>query len=173
MTQRHVMTLTVFVCVTIATRYSMLQPLTMAAPISEPQRVRAEEIGKSVEIIGRLGEPMTNVVEIEGHWVHRGLTKSSPFVFNVTSVNNRKLDTPIEFGRSVVTFDAQSLEDREVSLEETWTCKAIERGEFRYAIADNWELFFERPVASASWGDGPFVSDLVICKRTLQRRPKK
>ena len=134
------------------------------------QTVRAADLGKSVQVIGRLGKPMTEAVEIAGHWEDRGFTKASRYVFVVTAVAGRPLDPPAEFNRYVVSMGGNEMDDGDVALDETWTCKAIELGRFRNVLAKNWELFYEAPVAPPAWGDGPFVSELILSKRTLVRK---
>jgi hypothetical protein len=131
--------------------------------------VRAADLGKTIALMGRLGKPMTEVVEIKGHWEDRGFTKASRFVFVVSAVAGRPLDSSVEFNRYVVSIDGKAMTDGDVVLDETWTCKAIELGQFRNVMEANWELFYSAPVSPARWGDGPFVSELVLCKRTLVR----
>lgn len=134
------------------------------------QTVRAADLGKTVQLIGRLGKPMTEVVEIEGHWEDRGFTKASRYVFVVTAAAGRPLDPPAEFNRYVVSIDGNDMADSDAALGETWTCKAIELGRFRNVLENNWELFYDAPVAPARWGEGPFVSEITLSKRTLVRK---
>ncbi len=156
----------------VGPRAEALQPPPQVTEARSESRmvVRAADLGRTVALIGRLGEPMTKVVEIKGHWEDRGFTKASPFVFVVTAVAGRPLDPPAEFNRYVVSIDGEDMGDDDVMLNETWTCKAIELGRFRNVMEMNWELFYDAPVSPPSWGEGPFVSELILCKRTLVRQ---
>lgn len=136
------------------------------------QSVKAADLGETVQLIGRLGKPMTEVVEIAGHWEKRFFTQASRYVLVVTAVAGKSLDKPVEFNRFVVSLDGKDLDDDDAILNETWTCKAIELGRFRNVMEDNWELFYDAPAIPARWGDGPFVSELILCKRTLVRKPQ-
>lgn len=145
---------------------------TAQQPSRQAQKtVQAADLGKTVQLIGRLGKPMTEIVEVNGHWEDRGFdTKASRYVFVVTAVGGRLLDPPAEFNRYVVSLGGSEMADSDVALDETWTCKAIELGRFRNVMAKNWELFYEAPVAPPRWGEGPFVSEIILSKRTLARK---
>jgi hypothetical protein len=132
--------------------------------------VKASELGKSAQLIGRLGKPMSNIVEVVGHWEERDSFKGSRFVFVVSRVDGKRLENAAEFYRAVVTLDGKEIGEDEVTLKQTWTCKAIELGSFRNVMEKNWELFYDAPVSPPSWGDGPFVSELMLSKRTLARK---
>ena len=127
-------------------------------------------MGKTVQLIGRFGKPMTEVVEIKGHWEDRGFTKPSRYVFVVTAVAGRPLDPPAEFNLWVVSIDGNAMDDSDVAVDETWTCRAIEVGRFRNIMEKNWQLFYDAPVSPPRWGEGPFVSEIILCKRTLARK---
>lgn len=135
--------------------------------------VKAVDIGESVDIIGRLGEPMATVVDIEGHWEEGPRQKPSTLVFVVSSVSGKMLPAVVKFNDMAVSIRGKGVVDEKKSLNEVWRCKAIELGAFRNVPEKNWELFFESPVSPPAWGDGPFVSDLILCKSTLRRIPSK
>ncbi len=66
------------------------------------QKVLVSDIGKRVQIIGRLGYPLGELVTIRGAWIRpRGLPnqplKDDTPYFSVTSVNGRRLETPVIF----------------------------------------------------------------------------
>src|SRR5262245_20893040 len=61
-------------------------PSQVHEPLTENRLpVRGAELGKTIALIGRLGKPMTEVVELRGHWEDRGFTKASRFVLIVTT----------------------------------------------------------------------------------------
>lgn len=77
---------------------------------------------------------MTQVVEITGHWEYRGVTKSSPIVFVVTEVDGEPLIDAAEFNRYIFSLDGNEMNDKEVTLGQNWTRKAIEVGGFRNTL---------------------------------------
>jgi len=138
--------------------------------------VNAADLGKSVKIIGRLGKPMSEAVAIEGVWLFDRGTKASPYVFHVTTVAGKPLETPVEFNQVVVTLDSVRVTDEDSSLGETWSCVAVELGQFRNVMEKHWDLFYDKKMARGSWigyGEGPFVSELLIARRSLERREGK
>jgi hypothetical protein len=74
-------------------------PIEVHPPV---QKVLATDIGTRVQIVGRLGYPLGELVTIRGTWIRpRGLpnapVKDDAPYFTVTSVNGRKLDAPVSF----------------------------------------------------------------------------
>lgn len=135
--------------------------------------VNATELGNSVELIGRLGIPMTEACDVTGRWILDHGTKASPYVFRVTAVAGKQLESPVEFNQAVVTLDWKRVTDEESMLGETWSCKAIELGQFRNVTEKHWDLFYDKDMrrgSSLKYGDGPFVSELLLAKRTLVRQ---
>lgn len=69
------------------------------------RQVSVEEIGKSVVLIGRLGVPLGEKMEIVGYWHMPPHHEKDPSLrFTVTMVNHRKLTTPVEFCHEQVEF---------------------------------------------------------------------
>jgi hypothetical protein len=66
---------------------------------SDPQQVRASEIGHRVQIVGDLGKPLGELMTIRGHWIKPppGETKSQfdGWEFAVTVVNGTRPDQPV------------------------------------------------------------------------------
>ena len=74
-------------------------PIEVQPPV---QKVLASDIGTRVQIIGRLGYPLGELVTIQGSWIRpRGLPNQPPKddtpYFSVTSVNGKRLETPVRF----------------------------------------------------------------------------
>ncbi|MEI8382872.1 MAG: hypothetical protein WCJ09_22320, partial [Planctomycetota bacterium] len=134
--------------------------------------VNASDVGRTVKIIGLLGKPMTEPVAIKGHWIFDKGSKASSYVFRVTMVAGKQLDEPVDFNQCVVSLDAVRVTDDVSALGETWTCVAIELGQFRNITERNWRLFYDKDTKPGTWlryGDGPFVSELLLAKRSLER----
>ncbi len=68
------------------------------------QQIRAEDIGREVEIIGRLGIPIHQVIQIKGTWIRPdGVPKDNSLRFRVTHVGRRRLESPVDFHKYLVT----------------------------------------------------------------------
>lgn len=68
-------------------------------------QISVEEIGKSVVLIGRLGVPLGQKMEIVGYWNMPKLDpKDDSIRFTVTMVNQTKLAVPVEFSHEQVEF---------------------------------------------------------------------
>ncbi|MFL5331388.1 MAG: hypothetical protein ACJ8C4_21070 [Gemmataceae bacterium] len=66
--------------------------------------IRAKDIGRGVEIIGRLGVPLRQTVSVTGAWVELKFTRpqakpDSPLRFRVESINGQRLNQPVDFRR--------------------------------------------------------------------------
>ncbi len=135
-------------------------------PSENRQQVKASEIGRSVELVGRLGAPMATVVELDGRWESGDESKPTGMIFVVTSVNGIALTSKVTFNHIAVTVagdDSQRLQPKDG---DKWHCRsAIEIGQFRNVMEKNWELFYDGPIAPPAWGDGPFVSELILSSR--------
>lgn len=135
------------------------------------QSVAAADLGSSVHVIGRLGKPMTELITIEGHWEEKEyIAKGSQYFFRVTKVDDEALTPPVDFDPDIVEIiDDDAVGGKKVRLGENWSFQGMELGQFRYAVSNQWEAFYGAPVGVANMGDGPFVSELVIAKKTLVR----
>lgn len=135
----------------------------------KPKAVNAADIPKSVKIIGRLGKPMTEVIEIEGHWFvpHDGGKPANP-EFVVTSVADKELEQPVVIYGRVDFGDSGPMD---IKVGETWKCKAIELGRFANVVPNNWVSDFV--VSTPALGGQQFVSELVIARKSLVRTAQK
>jgi len=132
------------------------------------QSVAAADIGNSVQVIGRLGKPMAEIIKLEGHWEEKEyIAKGSQYFFRVTKVDNEALASPVDFDPNIVEIiDDDAVGDKKVQLGENWSFQGMELGQYRYAVSSQ---FYGATVAQEFLGDGPFVSELVIAKKTLVR----
>lgn len=100
--------------------------------------VSVEEIGKTADLIGRLGKPLGTMVTIKGKWaLPNRAVKSYSLRFTVTEVNGAQLEKPLEFDiAQIIAVDSRgksimpkSENCRKVDGQ-TWTLKAYETGRF-------------------------------------------
>lgn len=130
------------------------------------RKVKAIDIGRSIDLVGRLGVPLATVVEIDGRWENGDMSKPSAMVFVVTSVNGIQLDEKVKFNEIAVRATGDDSWNVKPKVGEIWHCRsAIELAQFRNVMEKNWELFYDGPVAPPAWGDGPFASELIISSR--------
>jgi hypothetical protein len=98
-------------------------------------KVLASDIGTRVQIIGRLGYPLGELVTIRGAWIRpRGLAnqplKDDTPYFSVTSVNGRRLETPVIF-EGVFFSNAWGAEEISRQERPVWEVRGCESGGFR------------------------------------------
>lgn len=101
-------------------------------------QISVEELGKTADLIGRLGKPLGTWVTIKGKWaLPDSREKPSGLKFTVTHVSGTKLGRPAEFDVSLVeVVDRRGndvtpkWEDRNNFDGQTWTLKGYETGEF-------------------------------------------
>lgn len=100
--------------------------------------ISVEELGKTADLIGRLGKPLGSWVTIKGKWaLPDRRVKDYSLKFTVTHVNDVKLKQPVEFNVaqvSVANSRGESVipkhENQKQLDGQTWTLKAYETGEF-------------------------------------------
>ena len=99
------------------------------------QKVLAADIGTRVQIIGRLGYPLGELLTIRGTWhFPEALLKDMSSSFRVLSVNGKRLNEPVEFVsmRSFhpVTIELQQIPEDIERGEEVWEVRGCETGEY-------------------------------------------
>jgi hypothetical protein len=105
-------------------------PIEVQPPV---QRVLASDIGTRVQIIGRLGYPLGELVTIRGAWIRpRGLpnqpVKDDTPCFSVTSVNGKRSETPVIFDFFSKAWGAEEIPPQEGPV---WEVRGCESGGFR------------------------------------------
>lgn len=101
-------------------------------------QVSVDDLGKTADLIGRLGKPLGTWVTIKGKWaLPVSREKPSGLKFTVTHVSDTKLEKPVEFDVALVNVvdrrgnDATPKEEDEDKFDgRTWTLKGYETGEF-------------------------------------------
>ena len=94
-----------------------------------PTTIRAEDIGPTVTVLGRLGRPLREVTTVRGSWVASEPARSKPGAalrFRVTHVNGQPLPSPVDFGRHEVTVTAKPGDEAEPVKGEQWELRAYE-----------------------------------------------
>ncbi len=105
-------------------------PIEVQPPV---QKVLTSDIGTRVQIIGRLGYPLGELVTIRGAWIQpRGLpnqpVKDDTPYFSVTSVNGKRLETPVIFDFFSEAWGAEEIPRQEGPV---WEVRGCESGGFR------------------------------------------
>jgi hypothetical protein len=119
--------LMVFPGITGATRSQVI------AAESPMKTVLAADIGKSVQIIGRLGRPLGELVTLRGSWrFPEKIMKDMAPSFRVLSVNGKQLKDPVEFVANGFFYPVVS-HVAEIPWDEgkVWEVRGYETGEFR------------------------------------------
>jgi hypothetical protein len=104
-------------------------PIEVQPPL---QKVLASDIGTRVQIIGRLGYPLGELVTIHGAWIRpRGLpnqpVKDDTPYFSVTSVNGKRLEKPVIFNFVSKAWGAEEIPRQEGPV---WEVRGCESGGF-------------------------------------------
>jgi len=128
----------VFVCVALAWRGLACEE------IEEKQArttVRAEDIGKTVAIQGRLGHPLGTLITIRGRWTDPGY-KDGP-ILEVDLVNGTKLDKPVMLSHGQVTQIHHGWKGRDGKPNEPWDWHFDWKGRVpspRPELGQTWEM---------------------------------
>lgn len=137
---------------TFVVRYSVA-PSEGAEEADGKLKISVEELGKTADIVGRLGKPLGTWMTIAGNWaLPKQVVKDRSLRFTVTHVNSAKLEKPIEFhvdlvhavdrrGKSVMP----EFKDRNKFDGRTWTLNAYETGEFHVTPPEYYEAIGIKP----------------------------
>ena len=112
---------------------------------SEPpmRKVLATDIGTRVQIVGRLGYPLGELVTIQGAWIRPPGPPGMPVKddsprFTVTHVNGKKLETPVSFDAFLFS-EAWGVEEIPRQEGPVWEVRGCETGGFRGTPREVWE----------------------------------
>lgn len=94
----------------------------------EPRKVQYSDIPERVQIIGKLGQPLGQLVSVRGRWT-AFLAKPSPPAFMVNQLNGRLLDPPAEFDDVEPAWEKDA-EFAERTVGEEWELRGVETGGF-------------------------------------------
>lgn len=147
--------------------------LAPSAPAKDGDRkihVSVDDLGKSAELIGRLGKPLGTWVTIKGKWaLPKAVVKEYSPRFMATHVDGAKLEKPVEFnigqveavdssGKSVMPKP----ENRRKLDGQTWTLEAYESGEFHITPPEYYEAIGVVPGSvQTPYYFGKFTSEIV------------
>jgi hypothetical protein len=92
--------------------------------------VRLEDVPKRAVIVGRLGVPIAEIVDVKGRWVARTEKPDNAPWFTVTEVNGRAFDAPLLFRAHSVEPAAGSVEEVEPREGDVWEMRGIEVFDF-------------------------------------------
>jgi hypothetical protein len=143
------------------------------------QQISVEEIGKSVVLVGRLGVPLGEKMEISGYWHFpaKPNAKDSSIRFTVTIVNGKKLAQPVEFNHGQLDFSNREhrnvIPDFKAHREldgQTWTLIAYETGSIQITPDEYRDKSPVFPVVGMPYYTRPFTSQLVGVVKRKQGR---
>ena len=128
--------------------------------------VNAGDIGRRVQVIGLLGHPLGEMIDIRGHWRSPApRSKERSLRFHVTEVNGQPIDRPVEFFQRDVQVRKENPKPAHGAV---WELRGIETGSFRGLPAPVYraEIGLEEegpcPVADP-WGH-TFITQIVAAK---------
>ena len=156
---------------------SALLPASLAA--QEPAAVSVEDIGTKVVLVGRLGQPLGTMMDVQGTWKFPDrFDKDYSLRFLVSHVNGKALLKPVEFDWAQVKVISTNGENAIPKSDErktldglAWTLRAYETGRFNRIPKDYWEEPGTRRDASPYWMTKTFTSELVgvLRSRSVER----
>ncbi len=147
-----------------------LRPTVIADTAPPAQRFSVDEIGRSLLLVGRLGVPLGEKMELSGYW-HFPKTpqaKDDSIRFSVTAVNGSQLREPVEFNHEQI--DVADLQQRNVIPEyknhrelegQAWTLIAYETGRVQMMPDEYPSKSPVFPVAGMPYYTKPFTSEIV------------
>ena len=147
-----------------------------------PQLISVEEIGKSIVLVGRLGVPLGEKMEICGYWHFPAPPheKDSSIRFTVTIVNGTKLAKPVEFNNGQLNFlnreHLNVIPDYKAHREldgQTWTVMAYETGCIRITPDEYWDESPVFPVVQVPYYTRALTSFLVGVVKRKEGRTKR
>lgn len=104
----------------------------------EPKMVQYSDIPERVQIIGKLGQPLGQLVTIRGRWTAPFPSKPASPVFMVNEVNGRFLNPPTEF-KNVEPVLGKDAEFTKKTVGEEWELRGVETGGFEGFSDEVWE----------------------------------
>jgi hypothetical protein len=113
----------------------------------EPGMVHYSDIPRRVQIIGKLGQPLGQLVTVRGRWTAPFPSKPGlPVVLMVNQVNSRPLDPPAEFD-DVEPVRGKGGEITKRAVGEEWELRGVETGGFVGFSDKVWEELEEPPAS--------------------------
>jgi hypothetical protein len=130
--------------------------------------VSVDDVGKRITLIGRLGEPLGTMIEVQGTWKYpRELIKDNSLRFEVTRVNGKELAKPVELNVAQIKAVTKRNENAIPPYEEhkrlegvRWTMRAFETGRDNSIPLDYMKESGQGVGAVPYWFE-PFTSELV------------
>jgi hypothetical protein len=143
------------------------------------QKISVDEIGKSVNLVGRLGVPLGKKMQISGYWhFPKVAAKDGSIRFTVTKVNEQQLAKPVEFNHEQLDFmDTEhhnvipAFESHRELDGQEWALTAYETGEIRISPDEYREKAPLFPIAASPYYTQPFTSRIVGVLQRKAGRP--
>jgi hypothetical protein len=98
----------------------------------EPEMVHYSDIPERVQIIGKLGQPLGQLVTVRGRWAVPNPSKPASPDFVIDEVNGRLLDPPVKFSADFHGLEPVGKKDAEFTIKvgEEWELRGVETGGF-------------------------------------------
>lgn len=160
----------------------LIRPSVNAQNSEAKQRIAVDAIGRSIVLVGRLGVPIGEKMELSGYW-HFPETpqpKDDSLRFSVTAVNGTSLKEPIEFNHEQI--DVTDSQHRNVipdfknhhELEnQAWTLLAYETGRIHITPDEYRSNSPDFPIAGMPYYTRPFTSEIVAVLKSRNGRTKR
>jgi hypothetical protein len=134
-----------------------------------PTTIRADEVGRSVSVLGKLRSPLRSVVSVSGVWVELSEGPSKPgssLWFRVVEVNSKLLDNPVEFRGLDVGVLEKDGKVIEPAKGEQWELRAYETWPDYGHPADFLKELGQPPAAPAPRGSTRLIG--ILKQRTAK-----
>ncbi|MFN7731482.1 MAG: hypothetical protein ACK5OB_06245 [Pirellula sp.] len=158
------------------------RPSIKAQDSEAKQHIAVEEIGRSIVLVGRLGVPIGEKMELSGYW-HFPETphpKDASLRFSVIAVNGNSLKEPVEFNHEQIDVtDAQhrnvlpDFKDHQELENQAWTLTAYETGRIQITPDEYPSTSPIFPIAGMPYYTRPFTSQLVAVLKSRDGRIKR
>jgi hypothetical protein len=111
----------------------------------EPIMMHYTDIPGRLQIVGKLGQPLGQLVTVRGRWTAPFPSKPASPVFMVNQVDGRPLDPPAEFD-DVGAVWGKAVEFTRKSIGEEWEARGVETGGFVGFSDQVWEELGQPPM---------------------------
>ncbi|MFN7289874.1 MAG: hypothetical protein ACK5T6_04750 [Pirellula sp.] len=157
----------------------VFNPKVNANIAASAQSIPVDEIGKSIQLVGRLGVPLGEKMELTGYWhfPETPQAKDGSIRFSVTSVNGKMLSQPIEFSHA--QFDVTDAQHRNIIPEfknhreledQVWTLIAYETGRIQMMPDEYQSKSPVFPIVGMPYYTKPFTSQIVAVLKSTDGR---
>ncbi len=113
-----------------------------------PDSVAAEDLLSRVKIIGKLGRPLGEIVQLKGYWTSDGVHKDNELRLKITEINGKPIEKAALFRRSQVEGWGVAKETRP-AIGVVWQVRALETGGIVGLPGEVYDVPVQQPYAFA------------------------